>query len=256
MTLHLVAAALQRLGGTHYDDALGGVIGDALEKLAHPDVKRVFLPDSLVVQANAPLSTVAPSAVWVEWDGGTGGDMLATNLGSSAAAFIEPIAGGAFSGGCAVEFWAATPDGVLPMPGKIIVTDHRSGGLSPIDEIRAASRVQTAADASTRDLVRMDGAVCRYLDGSLYLRTLPSDLTNPVGDKSLGDGWRTWTGDGLRTALANTAVEHDHTAGLMSWRRPEPIRRAAQAFSALLIEYGPRAALRILSTLAIRRRLN
>ncbi len=95
----------------------------------------------------------------------------------------------------------------------------------------------------------MDSAVCRYLDGTLYLRTMPSDLTNPVGDKSRDTGWHTWTGDGLRTALANTAVEHDHTAGLMDARRPEPIRRAAKAFSSLLIEFGPHAALRILSTL-------
>jgi hypothetical protein len=256
MTLAPVSAAFQRIAGTPYDMACGGVIGDALEKIARPDVKRVFLPDGLVEQADAPLSIEAPGAVWVEWHGGAGGDMLATKPDASAAAFIEPIVNGAYAGGSSVEFWAATSDGVLPLPGRVIVTDHRRGGFSPIDEIRASSRVPTAAEASACDLARMDGAVCRYLSGSLYLRTMPSGLTNAVGVGSLGDGWRTWTGDGLRMALANTAVEHDHTVGLLDARRPAPIRLAAKAFSALLIEYGPRAALRILSTLAIRRRLN
>ncbi len=69
----------------------------------------------------------------------------------------------------------------------------------------------------------MDSAVCRYLSGSLFLRTVPNALSTPVGDKSLDDGCMTWAGDELRTALANTASMNApsafHTSSVVCWER-------------------------------------
>lgn len=251
-----VLTAVRQHAGTVLDDGCGGVFGRAAKRLA--DARRIFLADNLVNLAAAPLSLTPPSAAtWCEWRGGVGGPMLSAVLGTSAAALIEPINDGAFAGGCSLEFWASNGDALLPAPGRIVVTSHYRAGLSPMDQIRAAGQTLTAEEASAAELTLMDRAGCRFAapSGQIILRCMPDDDTIAIAGPELGDA-RTWAGPDLRTALANTAVVVDFGAGLLSAHRPQAVQTAAAPFASLLIEYGPRAALLILSALAIRRHAN
>ena len=248
-----VLRSIEELAGQALDRAFGGALTRATEQAHAAHIRRIFLADGLVEQANAPLSLGCPSPTWVEWRGGS--EMLAAKAGAHAAAFLAPITSGQFAGGCSVSFWAKTADSLLPMPGRVIVTRRIGLLLSPIDRIRAAAGTPTAIDATDEQLLRMDTAICRFGDGDLYLRCLPDEDTNRV-DQNSDDGWRTWVGPELREALANTAIECDHTAGILSPERPAKVREGAFPFVSLLIERGPRAALRILATMAIRRQAN
>ncbi len=87
------------------------------EKINRPAVQRVFLGAmALVTQAAAPLSESKRLALC----GSSGmvglAAMLATKLGASAAALIEPIVDGIFASGSSVEFWAATGRFFLAWP--------------------------------------------------------------------------------------------------------------------------------------------
>lgn len=254
MTDWPVLRSIEEFAGRALDGAFGGALTRAAEQAHAAHVRRIFLADGLVEQADAPLSLMCSGMTWVEWRGG--GEMLAAKSGAQAAAFLAPITSGQFIGGCSVSFWARTADALLPIPGRVIVTRRVGPLLSPVDQMRAAANTLTANDATDEELRRMDTAICRFGSGDLYLRCLPDGDTNQVDRNSADDGRRTWAGPELREALANVAVECDHTVGILSPERPAEVRESAFPFVSLLIERGPRAALRILSTLAIRRQAN